>query len=97
MKECRDREFFCCPSAGGHRNYEGQGWHRKCRGGSPTAAWWFDSTAAHEVTPADTVEVTACGENRLPAAGKHTPPGVIPALQAHITGGEERAAAHKER
>ena len=53
--------------------------------------------AAHEVTPADTVEVTACGENRLPAAGKHTPPGVIPALQAHITGGEERAAAHKER
>ena len=53
--------------------------------------------AAHEVTPADTVEVTACGENRLPAAGKHTPPGVIPAPRAHITGGEERAAAHKER
>ena len=75
----------------------GQGWHRKCRDGSPTVVWWFDSTAAHEVTPADTVEVTACGENRLPAAGKHTPPGVIPALQAHITGGEERAAAHKER
>ena len=49
----------------------GQGWHRKCRGGSPTAAWWFDSTAAHEVTTADTVEVTACGENRLPAAGTH--------------------------
>ena len=51
----------------------GQGWHRKCRDGSPTAAWWFDSTAAH------------------------TPPGVIPAPRAHITGGEERAAAHKER
>ena len=47
--------------------------------------------AAHEVTTADTVEVTACGENRLPAAGKHTPPGAIPAPRAHITGGEERA------
>ena len=68
-----------------------------CRDGSPTVVWWFDPTAAHEVTPADTVEVTACGENRLPAAGKHTPPGVIPAPRAHITGGEERAAAHKER
>ena len=74
----------------GYRQLRGAGLAPECRAR-------VRLPAAHEVTPADTVEVTACGENRLPAAGKHTPPGAIPALQAHITGGEERAAAHKER
>ena len=64
----------------------GQGWHRKCHDGSPTVVWWFDPTAAHEVTPADTVEVTACGENRLPAAGTHAARSNPCATGAHYRG-----------
>ena len=74
----------------------GQGWHRKCHDGSPTVVWWFDSTAAHEVTPADTVEVTACGESRLPAAGTHAARSNPCATGAHYRG-RRWATAHKER
>ena len=50
--------------------------------------------AAHEVTPADTVEVTACGENRLPAAGTHAARSNPCATGAHYRG-RRWAAAHK--
>ena len=52
--------------------------------------------AAHEVTPADTVEVTACGENRLPAAGTHAARSNPCATGAHYRG-RRWATAHKER